>query len=116
MASIEIDIGHDHYVRYFGWYPDDLPGNRERYGVPLPRVAKAGIFIRHRGKNPDYPYVDKHGWCKGAVHFDIPEMYLMQDKGPWWTVESWDPLTLSPSILCGCGDHGFIKEGRWVPA
>jgi hypothetical protein len=32
-----------------------------------------------------------------------------------WTVESQEPLTLSPSILrieCGC--HGFIRDGKWV--
>jgi hypothetical protein len=34
-----------------------------------------------------------------------------------WTVESPDPLTLSPSLLCrSCGDHGFIRAGRWVRA
>lgn len=34
-----------------------------------------------------------------------------------WTVETEDPLTLSPSILCPeCGHHGFIRAGRWVPA
>ncbi len=39
----------------------------------------------------------------------------------YWAVESWEPLTVSPSLLCtpdkgGCGDHGFIKQGRWVLA
>jgi hypothetical protein len=34
-----------------------------------------------------------------------------------WVVESENPLTLSPSLLCrSCGFHGFIKQGRWVPA
>ena len=33
-----------------------------------------------------------------------------------WTVERWQPLTISPSILCSCGDHGFIREGKWVKA
>jgi hypothetical protein len=37
--------------------------------------------------------------------------------GDKWTVESVDPLTLSPSLLCrACGHHGFIRGGRWVPA
>jgi hypothetical protein len=36
---------------------------------------------------------------------------------PSWIVESRDPLTLSPSIQCRtCGHHGFIRNGRWVPA
>ena len=34
-----------------------------------------------------------------------------------WKVEQDDPLTLSPSILCrACGDHGFIRDGKWVRA
>lgn len=36
---------------------------------------------------------------------------------PSWTVESWEPLTISPSILRKeCGLHGWIREGRWVAA
>lgn len=34
-----------------------------------------------------------------------------------WRVWSWDPLTLEPSIECPehrC--HGWIREGKWVPA
>lgn len=34
-----------------------------------------------------------------------------------WTVDSPNPLTVSPSLLCtACGDHGFIRQGQWVPA
>jgi hypothetical protein len=34
-----------------------------------------------------------------------------------WKVESEEPLTLSPSLLCRiCGHHGFIRNGQWVPA
>lgn len=32
-----------------------------------------------------------------------------------WTVVQEDPLTLSPSIACGCGgQHGHVTEGRYV--
>lgn len=27
-----------------------------------------------------------------------------------------DPLTISPSLLCRCGDHGWLRDGRWIPA
>ena len=28
-----------------------------------------------------------------------------------------DPLHVEPSILCAaCGDHGFIRDGKWVKA
>jgi len=34
-----------------------------------------------------------------------------------WKLESVDPLTISPSLLCTrCQRHGFIRGGRWVPA
>lgn len=34
-----------------------------------------------------------------------------------WEVEQDNPLTLSPSLLCrACGDHGFIRNGRWERA
>jgi hypothetical protein len=34
-----------------------------------------------------------------------------------WVVESREPLTLSPSLLCrACNTHGFIRGGKWVPA
>lgn len=54
--------------------------------------------------------------CAGSILFDIPENapYV---GAPMWTVESRDPLTLSPSLLCtACGHHGFIRGGRWVEA
>jgi len=34
-----------------------------------------------------------------------------------WKLEQREPLTISPSLLCGsCGHHGFIREGKWVSA
>lgn len=27
-----------------------------------------------------------------------------------------DPLTISPSLLCRCGDHGFVENGKWRAA
>lgn len=33
-----------------------------------------------------------------------------------WKMEQAYPLTISPSLLCSCGDHGFIRDGKWVPA
>lgn len=36
---------------------------------------------------------------------------------PTWEVISEEPLTLSPSLACGqCGHHGWIRDGKWVPA
>lgn len=39
------------------------------------------------------------------------------DDSQGWRVEAADPLTVSPSILCGsCNVHGFWRQGQWVPA
>lgn len=34
-----------------------------------------------------------------------------------WKLESRDPITMSPSVhyLC-CGLHGWVRDGKWVPA
>lgn len=63
--------------------------------------------------------------CRGFVGFDVPanDLTNLAKDRPRWKVESWDPLTLSPSIRCTagpkgqeCGEHGWIREGRWVKA
>lgn len=72
------------------------------YGPP---DSPAGIWFRFPSSDPDWPY------HTGRVPFS--------GEGPTWTVESLDPLTVSPSILSdrGGGDsvHGHIRDGRWVP-
>jgi hypothetical protein len=53
------------------------------------------------------------GWCGGWVPFNVHP----HANDAHWTVNSLEPLDLSPSLLCTiCGNHGFIREGRWVPA
>jgi hypothetical protein len=61
------------------------------------------------------------GRCGGGIHFEnAPEKYVRRPDGtlrPRWKVESRDPLTLSPSIVCGCGgQHGHIRSGRYENA
>lgn len=104
----DLDLGNDHYLTYVSWKPDYLPANVAIFGDPLPDVEKAGASIWHLSEGTE-------NWHSGFVTFDIPETKKM-GKVNMWKVESWDPLTLSPSILCSCGDHGYIREGKWVRA
>jgi hypothetical protein len=53
--------------------------------------------------------------CIGWVAFDVAAHEFLPAERKW-QVESWEPLTLSPSLLCGCGDHGFVRSGRWAAA
>jgi hypothetical protein len=53
--------------------------------------------------------------CGGSEREDYMGMQPAWPDG--WTVEQAQPLTLSPSILCRvCNLHGFIRDGKWVPA
>jgi len=120
--KFDLDLGHDHYLKFTHWAPDDLPSNHKWLGIPegesLPVVDRWGAMIRH-------------GECESGIQFDgewqrkVHELSVAaaQKMGHElsryiaWTIESWEPLTISPSLLClRCQDHGHIKNGRWVPA
>lgn len=59
----------------------------------------------------------KHDFTAGGVQFDNEAARRAWPRGPFWQVISREPLTISPSVACGtCGHHGFIRDGRWVPA
>jgi Family of unknown function (DUF6527) len=75
----------------------------------------------------DWPQTDEKGdvWCVGYCLFAVPEAdayadaYCGGQRESRWQVQSYDPLTLSPSIQCGvkgCSSHGFIQQGTWVGA
>lgn len=105
MSTPDIDLGHDHHLTYFGWTPDrDL--NPQYVGIP--DEERAGAIVRHLKADGSE--------CSSGVTFDVPAMRATRPSSALWQVESWDPLTISPSLLCECGDHGFIRDGRWVPA
>jgi hypothetical protein len=107
----DLELGDGHSLRWFQWSPDrDIPSNAERY-AGVPDVPKAGCTIRHPHKVTGEP-------CMGACWFDLPGTRSIpgNERSHFWQVESWEPLTLSPSILCSCGDHGFIRNGKWVSA
>jgi hypothetical protein len=110
----DLELGHDHTLYFTSWEPDDLPGNRKTYGIPagqpMPKVERAGALVGH----PNLKEPGKR--CFSGITFDLPELPELT-KGARWQVKSMDPLTLAPSLLCrACGDHGSIRDGKWVPA
>lgn len=94
-----IDLGHGHTLTIL-----PFPGE--------PRIERYGCDLEH-------PRPDNGRRCVGWLVFDLPEVRAISpapDDGVW-QVESWDPITLSPSVEClVCGDHGWVRSGRWVPA
>ncbi len=101
MSGPAIDLGSGHTMQWFVPYS----GEPERIG----------IIVWHLARPDDAECIEMHGgWCGGAVFFDVPaNADANREK---WQVQSLDPLTISPSLACHCGDHGFIRDGRWVPA
>jgi hypothetical protein len=100
----EIDLGSGYSAYWIGWHPDrSIPANNERY-KDIPDIPHAVLMV-------ECP----HG--KAGLRVDRPEIRKVFPDGPFWTIESEVPLTLSPSILrTNCGCHGFIRQGKWVPA
>jgi hypothetical protein len=63
--------------------------------------------------------IDVEYWhpCSGQRAADGELASWVPCKPGHWTLVSREPLTLSPSLLCRlCGHHGFIRDGKWVPA
>lgn len=107
-----MDLGHGHTLRWLAWAPDRKLNPQFAH---LPDVDKFGAIVGHPvGPHPIVPI--SSGYCEGAITLDGPVQREVRPAGALWQVESWEPLTLSPSLLCACGDHGFIRAGRWVPA
>lgn len=113
--SEPIDLGHGHVAHFFAWSPDRELNPRYAH---LPDLDPAGLIIGHPPF--DMRWIDDPDvTCSGTVNFESTPAHREAWGGsrPEWQVISLDPLTLSPSILCRrCGDHGFIREGRWIPA
>lgn len=103
----KMDLGHEHYAYFTAWAPDrDL--NPQYEGIE--DVECFGLTIEHPSKSTPGQK------CVSGITFDTPTARRLKVReNGLWQVESWDPLTVSPSLLCMCGDHGFIRSGRWEP-
>ena len=114
MTADRIDLGHGHWLTWASWSPDrDL----NPQCADLPDVERCTAIIGHDLRpDDDHPHCRERGFCEGAATMDGPVTSQIFPAGARWQVQSTEPLTLSPSIPCHCGDHGFIRDGRWVAA
>lgn len=97
MREPRVDIGHGVSVA-LAYYPTaaEMPGIDPALAGKL-----AGLDYWHA--------------CRDGV---VRDGFIPLDDGVrGWRLDSREPLTISPSLLCrACGHHGWIKAGRWVPA
>ncbi len=104
-GHFDLDLGHDHQLTFTCWAPDRKLNPQY---ADLPDCPRIGGIITHKKTDGSI--------CEGRIWFDCEVTRRCFSKHPLWQVQSFEPLTCSPSFLCHCGDHGFIREGKWVPA
>lgn len=92
--AFDLDLGDGHWLKFVEYEGD------QRAGANVPHLNKAGEL------------------CNGWIAFAGGAWAnSVEDKISVWKVECPDPLTLSPSLLCrACGDHGHVRDGKWVRA
>lgn len=89
--------------------PIDLGGGHVLQPVKHPDGGLNGFIEKH-------PRPDNGESCMGVLIIKPTKDDVTYNR-PVWTMESEDPITLSPSIACRtCGAHGWIREGKWVDA
>lgn len=95
----DLDFGNGVQLWWTSWAPD-----RElnpQY-ADLPDIDRAGAIIAH-------------GECYSGINFRSEVAERVFKSHAMWDVTSWEPLTLSPSLLCRlCGWHVFIRDGKVV--
>lgn len=62
-----------------------------------------------------------HDGCAGTrCLINTPETRALRSPGTqaraMWEVVKRDPLSLAPQIVCECGEVGWLRNGKWVPA
>jgi hypothetical protein len=82
-------------------------------GHTLRRVSnKEGQLVGFIEEHPDQR--DPSRPCAGSISLAGSSW---AEPGRTWTLVSEDPLTLSPSLMCtACGNHGWVRDGKWVRA
>ena len=95
----DLDLGDGHWLDWVG------PGDG---------TTRIGAIVYHR-LPPGAPDHLGNGMCAGSIRWvpdpDRPSRVTWDLQGA-----ADEHLTVSPSLLCSCGDHGFIRQGRWVRA
>lgn len=93
------------------------------HGVCIRPFRGDTFFIAHERNVPFDPAIHVSAWCEGSIPTRAPGEPHPADSASWERTGSLagGDLTLTPSIQCGnangCGgSHGFVTNGKWVPA
>jgi hypothetical protein len=96
-APAHVDLGDGHTLTWTT-YQGETVGGIIRHRTPVSEKFPLG-------------YCDSAFWLRGNK-FTASE----PDRPQWDLSGEFKVPTLSPSFLCHCGDHGWIREGKWIRA
>lgn len=92
--SFDLDLGDGHWLTWSAFHEKTCGG-----------------IITHTSEKTE------SGLCSGAFWINDEYHKASGRTGPVWQMNGGPECpTLSPSFVCHCGDHGFIREGKWVRA
>lgn len=109
-----VDLGGGHSYVLTVWSPDrELNPQYE----DIEDCDPYGAIVFHTNLVTGEP-------CAGAIVFDGETQRKLEPDRKLWGLNSLEPLDVEGSVLCRyarvgeaeCGDHGYIREGRWVVA
>lgn len=105
----DVDLGEGVLGWFYSWKPDRAL-NPQYAGIA--DIDRVGLFLEHKMPHDG----SRHDGSRhdGSITFDLPGVREVFGPRPVWQVQAWEPLTLTPSVKCSCGWHGFITNGRWA--
>lgn len=90
----DVDLGDGHYIDWSSY-----------------QGSICGGIITHRTDKTE------SGWCAGSFWIDDRYNKACGTKHAIWGFNgNLQTPELTPSFLCHCGDHGFVRNGKWVRA
>ena len=92
IESHDLDLGDGHWIDWTQY-----------------KDVRCGGIITHTTAKTET------GLCSGSFWIDGLRPPF-SDRDVWTMTGTFECPTLAPSFLCHCGDHGFIREGKWVRA
>jgi len=109
----DLVLSGDHVLWFTEWDPD-LSLNPQYADLPAQVPGgHYGAVVRHPKGPVPIPAHPGEVHCVSGLVFDTPHNRRANARA-YWTVESWEPLTIVPSVGCTCGDHGYVRNSKWV--
>lgn len=105
----DLDLGDGHWLDW-AYYEGELCG-----GI-ISHTKTEALKAKQRA-DPNYPDNAVDSPCQGAFTIAGSKWEQMRPGCAKWQMSGTKEVpTLSPSFLCHCGDHGWVRGGRWVRA